>query len=423
MKLFINASLPTSSNALKKVNVLFDEKIIKISADEIVTEESPEIIDLKGAILLPGAVDPHSHLLDQSKDQAKTLRSSTKHALQGGWTTVAELSYISPRPIFGPEDLNKFKELVAGNSYVDMPVWGSVNIDDYPYHAEGAQLLWNKGVVGLSLASPSPNPAVQEMSFAEIMDLFLDIYESDTSFAFQGYDEELGRGFDIGSQREAIKKLLRRSQENPIHIPRVSSYDTTEFINSISKRSDITYAITISDMMELFDGIANPAGYITDWNEYQDMFFDLLRTNKIYIFSNNAESHLTDVSEAYRGTPVDLMRISYVWILSEFWKRRKIPLSSCIKMVSENPAKRLGIYPVKACLEAGSDADFVIYDPEDTTTYTTTGGESRTLTGAIKSVWLRGNQAFNGKKTAEPTGVFLPRHANPKRRHNKTTWI
>lgn len=423
MKLFINASLPTSSNAMKKVNVLFDDKIVKISADEIVTEDAPEVIDLDGAIILPGAIDPHCHILDASSDPGKALQSVTKAAVQGGWTTVAELSYLYPQPLFDADALQSRKALISGNSHVDMPLWGHVNIDDYPYHAEAAQILWSKGVVGLALMSPSPNPAIADISFTEIMDLFMDIYESDTAFAFQGYDLEESKTYGLHSQNSAIKKLLRRSQENPIHIPRISSFNTIEFINSISKRSDITYSISLADMIELFDGVPHPGGFTSDWSEYQDMFFDLLRTNKIYILSNNTALPAPDVSEAYRGNPAELMTISYVWVLSEFWKRRKISLATCIKMLSENPAKRLGIYPVKGALEAGSDADFVIFDPEGKTNYKNSAGDSQTLDGAIRSVWLRGELAFAGKKTSNPTGEYLPRHNNPKRRHNKTTWI
>jgi len=72
MKLFTNVSLPTTSAAFKRVNVLFNETIIKISSDEIQSDELPEVIDLKGKILLPGGVDAHSHIITD-KIQKKTF--------------------------------------------------------------------------------------------------------------------------------------------------------------------------------------------------------------------------------------------------------------------------------------------------------------------------------------------------------------
>lgn len=258
----------------------------------------------------------------------------------------------------------------------------------------------------------------------------MDIYESDTSFAFQGWDTEADDKYSFESQNSAIKKLLRRMQENPIHIPRVASFPTIEFINSISKRSDISFSISFVDLMALYDETANAGGYTTafagqtfDLKEYKDLIFELVRTNKIYMLSNNAGAHEPGVAEIFQGTPSELMRTSYVWVLSELWKKRKVPLATCLKMVSENPAKRLGIYPLKGSLDAGSEADFVIYDPNGETPYKNGNGESMPLEGKIKSVYLRGNEVFNGKKTGTPTGVFLARQTNPKRRHNKTTWI
>nr|MBP7310138.1 amidohydrolase family protein [Candidatus Cloacimonadota bacterium] len=191
MKLLINALLPTSSTALRRVNMLFDEKIIKVSTDEIDAPDETEVIDAQGLILLPGGVDPHVHILGKAATAAKDVEKLSKTALEGGWTTLAELSYHTEEPVFDPTRLKSRKELFDKHSYVDMALWGQVDITDYPYHAEAAQELWGKGVVGISLCAPSPNPAVAEISFTEIMDLFLDIYESDTAFAFQGYDHEL----------------------------------------------------------------------------------------------------------------------------------------------------------------------------------------------------------------------------------------
>ncbi len=419
MKLFINASLPTSSNALKRVNVLFDEKIIKISADEISHEEEPEIIDLKGKVLLPGAVEAHSHLLSGKKTIKKDLSKAGKSAVKGGWTTLAEMSYHSKDPIFESYDLKDMIKAIQGVAHPDMSFWAHVDVDNYPYYAESAQELWNKGVVGIALMTPSPNPAVSSMSFTEIMDLFMDIYESDTEFAFQGYDVDCHNEYSFAAQMDGIKKILRRMQENPIHIPRVSSYLTIEFINSISKRSDISFGLNMTDLMHMLEPEAFPTPWATDFADYYAELYELLRTNKIYLLSNSPCETNVD-SELFNGNPADLMEYSYLWLLSELWKKRKIALATCLKMVSENPAKRLGIYPKKGCLDAGSDADFVIYDPGVTTKIKSPNGSEIELTGALEQVWLRGKLQ---EPDSPPEGEFVARVQSPKRRHNKRSWI
>ena len=422
MKLFVNAMLPTTSTALKRVNVLFEEKIVKISADEIPCEETPEVIDLQGKILLPGAVDAHTHILGQG-DPAKSISRVTRAALTGGWTTCAELSYFNPQPIFSVSDMRKLGRIIDEHSFVDMALWGNIDMADYPYHAEAAQELWNHGAAGIALMTPSPNPEIPSLSFTEIMDIFVDIYVSDTGFAFQGYDYENAREYSFLSQSDAIKKVLRRMQENPIHIPRISSFATIEFIGSISKRSDISFALCIADLMKIFCGI--DLGQQIDLDDPESQLFTLLRTNKISMLGNNihAEKVPEGTPQPFLDTSEKLLPYSYLWVLSELWKKRRVPLATVIKMTSENAAKRLGLYPVKGCLEAGSDADFVIYDPDKVTHFTAPDGSQHELTGSFTQIYLKGKLAHSKGKTAAASGSFLPRHTNPKRRHNNITWI
>lgn len=421
MKLFTNVSLPTSSAAFKKVNILFDDKIHKISANPIVTEEPYEEIDLSGKIILPGAVDANCHIVD-SLDPGASIAQITRMALLGGWTTVAELSYFSPLPIFDLRDLKHLREFIDASSYVNMPVWGNIEIENYPYHAEAALELWTKGALGLAIFSPSPNEALTELSYTEIMDLFIDIYESDTAFVFQGWDREGHSAPDFAAQTDAVKKILRRMQENPIHIPRVGAWSTIEFINSISKRSDISFAVNVLDLMDLF-GDVPVSGRRHDLAENKDLLYELIRTNKLYMISNHASPAVGQGDLIYNPEAPGLLTYSYHWMLSELWKKRKIPLATVIKMCSENAAKRMGIYPVKGCLENGSDADFVIFDPEGSTNVSLADGSALELSGRLESVWMRGEIAVRDGNTLDRRGGFLARTNTPKRRHNNTTWI
>lgn len=425
MKLLINALLPTSSTAMRRVNMLFDEKIIKVSTDEIDAPDDTEVIDAKGQLLLPGGVDPHVHILGKESTAGKDVEKISKAALQGGWTTLAELSYHTEVPVFDPARLNTRKELFNKHSYVDMALWGQVDITDYPYHAEAAQELWGKGVVGISLCAPSPNPAVAEISFTEIMALFLDIYESDTAFAFQGYDYELYPEYSFEAQRDAIKKILRRMQENPIHIPRVPAWNTIEFINSISKRSDISYALCFNDLIRFYHPEANVPGYSFDFSDPENLLPELIRTNKIYLLSNSSAPNPEQRSgcEIFQGQDPQSLVYSYLWVLSELYAKRKVPLATCIKMTSENAAKRLGLYPVKGSLDKGADADFVLYNPHEDSGQLHKSDPSLEIKGCFSAVYLRGEQVAGEDFDLKRRGVFLPRHTNPKRRYNNTTWI
>ena len=89
-------------------------------------------------------------------------------------------------------------------------------------------------------------------------------------------------------------------------------------------------------------------------------------------------------------------------------------------LLAENPAKLYGAYPRKGVLQAGSDADIVVYDPEADMTITAenqhsaagyTPFEGFRTHGSIAQVWLRGQLAVeHGELRIGAVGEYIPRH-------------
>ena len=91
-----------------------------------------------------------------------------------------------------------------------------------------------------------------------------------------------------------------------------------------------------------------------------------------------------------------------------------------VAYTSENPARIFGLYPRKGCLEPGSDADIVIWDPDRKLTYGAEIAHQRTdynlyqgweLKGYPEKVFLRGKLIVDGEKwLGKPgQGQFLAR--------------
>lgn len=77
---------------------------------------------------------------------------------------------------------------------------------------------------------------------------------------------------------------------------------------------------------------------------------------------------------------------------------RKISLATMCRVLAENPAKLYGMFPRKGILQAGADADIVVYDPladhviraADTVANVDYNPyEGFTTRGSIQQVWLR----------------------------------
>src|SRR3954453_3288809 len=108
-------------------------------------------------------------------------------------------------------------------------------------------------------------------------------------------------------------------------------------------------------------------------------------------------------------------------MIHEFGARAgRISLNRMVELLATSPAKLFGLYPKKGTVAVGSDADLVIFDPERKHTITAAGQHSKTdynlyegieVTGMPEIVLLRGNVLVeNDALVASPgIGRYVPR--------------
>ena len=87
-------------------------------------------------------------------------------------------------------------------------------------------------------------------------------------------------------------------------------------------------------------------------------------------------------------------------LYSEGVHKGKISLNRYVEVASTNPAKIFGMFPRKGTIAVGSDADLIIFDPNEKHTLSAathhmnvdySGYEGWELTGKVKTVLLRGD--------------------------------
>lgn len=434
MKLIRNVLLAHGSN-FKTVNVLFDENIINVSTNPIETELIQEEFDFSGCIIIPGAVDMHTHILSGSEDDTDNLRKASISAICGGYTTLGDMSFINEKPIFRAKDLNYYKKVIDDAAFCDVALWGHCDFSKYPYHIDFINEIWSEGIVGLILMHPSPGNKIEEMGYNDIMDLFDNIYDSDVSFAFQGYDidepstKENSVDRFIEQRLVSIRKILRRIQDNPLHFVRICDRTTIEMLNIAFRRSDMTYAIPIHWLIQIINqfGIT---GFKRDdpFSEYVKLLFDSMKNGKLYTITNETgpifKSKDTLSEIAYNGESIEYLKWTVPWVFSELWKKNKVSIQSCIRMVSENPAKRLGLFPQKGSIEKGSHADITIIDPDTSisSNLTDSQGDKIHLSCSIKATFLRGNLINKITSRSKPNGQFIKRSSTTRRKLSSSNW-
>ena len=92
----------------------------------------------------------------------------------------------------------------------------------------------------------------------------------------------------------------------------------------------------------------------------------------------------------------------------------RIGLNRMVELLCTNPAKLFGLYPRKGTVAVGSDADIVIFDPEKRHTITAANQQSKTdynlyegteVVGDIETVLLRGRVLVEGGEVVAKPGV------------------
>jgi dihydroorotase-like cyclic amidohydrolase len=434
MKLIRNVQL-ASGNTFKIVNVLFDETILQVGTAQINAENVTEEYDYSGCIIIPGAVDMHTHILEGTDSDKKTLKNLTGIALSGGYTTLADMSYLSAKPVFLPSDLDYFSNLINENSLCDMALWGHCDFSEFPYHVNQMYEIWSAGVIGFLIMHSSPNHKIDDVTYEDIMELFDTIYDSDISFAYQGFDtSEVSEKKDaaerfVEQRLSSIRKILRRIQDNPLHFVGIYDKISVEMLNIAFRRSDLTYAFPVKQLMGVVNRF-NKTGYTKDepFSEYVKLLLDSMKNGKLYSISTEAGKALkTDdmmLQEAFSGASESLLQWTVPWVFSELWKQKRASIQSCIRILSENPAKRIGLFPQKGCIQKGSHADMVIIDPSQPvmSDLVDTNGNKMELSCSVKATFLRGNLQHPAKSGSKIKGQFIRRSGTTRRRSSSTCW-
>jgi dihydropyrimidinase len=118
-----------------------------------------------------------------------------------------------------------------------------------------------------------------------------------------------------------------------------------------------------------------------------------------------------DFSKIPNGHPAIENRMELLY--SEGVHKAKISLNKYVEVACTNPAKIFGMFPRKGTIAPGSDADIVLFDPNETHTLSASthhmnvdysAYEGWQVTGKVKTVILRGQVAIDNGKCLVPKG-------------------
>jgi dihydropyrimidinase/allantoinase len=448
-----------------------DGTIVQI-ADSIDPADAETVIDARGKLVFPGAVDPHVHI-GIYRPVSEDATSETMASLVGGVTTVVSYfrtgsHYLNKTGSYH-EILPEVLDATRGHAYTDygfhIAVMTSAQIDEIDWMVREAGIGSFKYYMfykGLNLAGSSTDAAAYTMSesydlghlyrymqavsaasrkygqagrislslhceHAEIIKTMIDEIKAENGSGLEAYS----RARPPFQERLAIAEatLLADQTGCPINLLHLSSGEA--LAGGVKARRDydgldIQLETTLHHLALTYDtahgiqsGKVNPP--IRSQDDVEALWRGIFRGDLNQVVSDHAccqteikQGGTWEAQPGFGGTS-----LLYPVLMSEGYHRRGLPLQRVAELVSAQPARNFGLYPRKGTIAVGADGDLAVVDPNEEGPVTVerclSAQDHTPFDGFPIKGWpthtVRGGQVMfaDGKVVGKPDGRFLKR--------------
>src|SRR5919201_902164 len=414
-------------------------------------------IDATGKYVIPGAIDPHTHLemFFGGTVTCDDFTSGTTSAAFGGTTTLIDFCMQAPGTSFALALENYFEKIERCKPVID--VGFHIGVTDLH---EGGNLdelatLPDQGITSYKLFM-----AYKGAVMVDDDTLFRTMETASETGALVMVHAENGDAIDVIVKRavaeghtepvwhartrppetegEATNRAIQlaRVAGAPLYVVHVSCGEAIEPIELAREKGWDVWGETCTQYLFVDDTFLERPGFEGAKYVYtppprpkenQALLWNAVRTDTLSVISTDHCAFLwdgqktlgkDDFSKIPNGGPGLENRLH---MIHEFGVRAgRISLNRMVELLCTNPAKLFGLYPRKGTIAVGSDADIVVFDPEQPVTITAAQQHSKTdynlyegtqVTGTPEVVLLRGQILVEGDElVAEPgVGRFVAR--------------
>ncbi|MEM4523212.1 MAG: dihydroorotase family protein [Nitrososphaeria archaeon] len=248
----VNGRIWKDGNILEKDILIEDEKIVELIRKSQ-NVQVDRIIDAKGALILPGLIDAHTHLRDSKISYKEDFVSGTSAAVAGGFTAVLDMPNTEP-PITNPERL---KNRMAS---AEKRILCDVGFYAMPLYMDSIEDLTRAGCIGFKIFT---HKSFEEVNFFEDESidkllkavkrtgLILSIHAEDPSkigYLGEKYNAiEHARAHSTVAEVNMIKRILNLSKKYNLKI-RFCHISTAEGIKTVAeeKKYSLNYFVEVT---------------------------------------------------------------------------------------------------------------------------------------------------------------------------------
>jgi dihydropyrimidinase len=425
-----------------------DETVTQVG--ESLDVQADRIIDAAGKYVLPGGVDPHTHL-DMPFGGTITVDDveSGQTAAAFGGTTCHVDFIIQPKGSTFAEAFDEWRGKATGKQVIDMGYHMAVTDLHEGGTLEELATLPDQGITSYKLFMAYKGAImVDDETLFRVMQVAAD------TGALVMVHAEHGDSIDV-----LVKQALAEGKTEPkyhaLTRPPETEGEATNRAIQLSRVAGCKLYVVHVSCQEAIEpiAIAREKGWDV-WGETCTQYFfidysflekpDFEGAKYVYTPPPRAKENQDRLWEAVTNDVLSVVstdHCAFLWdgqkslgkddfskipnggpglenrlqMIHEFGVRQgRISLNRMVELLSTNPAKHFGLYPRKGTIAVGSDADIVVFDPERKVTISASTHHSKCdynlyegteVTGTPEVVLLRGKVLVDGDELVAEAGI------------------
>ena len=389
-------------------------------------------------VLLPGLVDTHVHVNEPGRTDWEGFASATRAAAAGGVTTILDMPLNSIPPTVDLAALQAKRRAAEGKAHVDVGFWGGAvpgNLGELPaLHDAGVFgfkcFLVDSGVEEFPPLRPGDLEGYLEV-LAGLGSPLL-VHAEDARRVAAAPPSHGRRYADFLASRPgeaedlAVAQVVEAARHTGgrAHILHLSSADALALVAG-ARRDGVAVSAETCPHYLTFDAESIPDGAtllkccppIREaanrerlWRGLADGLLDLVASDHSPCPPEAKHLASGDFGTAWGGIASLQLSLPAVWTAA---RARGHRLADLARWMAEGPAELAGL-PGKGRIAVGADADLCVFAPDASFVvdparlrhrHPVTPYAGRTLTGVVRSTWLRGREVTGD----HPHGRLLAR--------------